>query len=73
MKQGIRIERPAVLNLRNVTQGDVSVLWADLTFCKMSILKIRQESSAKQSMLPKGQRSQREQFDEALSCVTNTT
>ena len=73
MKQGIRIKRFAVLNLRNVTHGDVSVLWADLTFCKMSSLKIRQESSAKQSMLPKGRRSQREQFDEALSCVTNTT
>ena len=33
---------------------------------------IRQELSAEQIMSPKGQRLQREQFDEALSCVTNT-
>ena len=33
---------------------------------------IRQESSAKQSLSPEGQRLQREQFDAAVSCVTNT-
>ena len=59
-----------MLNLRNVTLGDVSVLWAVLTFCKMSSLKIRHESSNKQSMSPDGQRLQREQFDKAVSCVT---
>ena len=60
----VRIRR---LNLRKVTLGDVSVLWAVLTF-----VKTRQESRAKQAMSPKGQHSQREQFDEAVSCVTNT-
>ena len=68
----MRIGRPAVLNLRNVTLGDVSVLWAVSTFCEMSSLRIIQESSAKQSISPEGQRLQREQVDEAVSCVTNT-
>ena len=43
-----------------------------ITFCEMSSLRIRQESSAKQSISPEGQRLQREQVDEAVSCVTNT-
>ena len=67
----VRIRRPAVLNLRNVTIGDVSVLWAVLNICKTSSLKIRQEFSAKQSMSPKGQPLLREQLDEAASCVRN--
>ena len=37
-------------------------------FCKKSNLKIRKEFSTKRSMSTKGQR---EQFDEAVSCVTN--
>ena len=61
-----------MLNLRNVTSGDVSVLWAVLTFYKMINLKIREEPSAKQSISPKGQFLQREQFDEAVTRVTNT-
>lgn len=42
----------------------------------MSNLKIRQESSVKQGTTLKGQRLQREKFDEAslkaVSCVTDT-
>ena len=35
--------------------------WAVLTLCEMSNLKIRQELNAKQSMLLKGQRLQRDE------------
>ena len=34
-------------------------------------LKITKEFSSKQTMSPKGQRLKREQFDEAVSCMTN--
>ena len=67
----LRIRRPAVLNLRNVTIGDVSVLWAVLNICRTSSQKIRQEFSTKQSVSPKGQPLLREQLDEAASCVRN--
>ena len=67
----VRIRRPAVFNLRNVTIGDVSVLWTVLNICKTSSLEIRQEFSTKQSMSPKGQPLLREQLDEAASCVKN--
>ena len=63
--------RPAVLNLRNVTIKDVNVLRAVLNICRTSSQKIRQEFSAKQSMLTKGQPLLREQLDEAASCVRN--
>ena len=66
----VRIRRPAALNSGNVTLGDISVLCVVLTFCKTSNLKVRQEFSAKQTLSPNGQRLQREQFDEAVSCVT---
>lgn len=67
----VRIGRPAVLNLRGVAIGDVSVLWAVLGICETSGLKIGQEFSAGQSMSPKGQPLLREQLDEAASCVKN--
>ena len=65
------------------TKIDFLQIWLTFSFAFISVkhnklqmihgsYHIRQESSAKQSLSPEGQRLQREQFDAAVSCVTNT-